>query len=172
MENVKDFIQYLLKSNDDSDSLKLIDFFYSSSHSEEVCRVQLIGKNIFPIYTTDEILKSKKLFDAFSKEDLLKIKEIDLRIKERTTRNTVLEIDLNGTILLKDGRGRIKRYAERLISSDKEMIASLNSHDAHSLGYRVGYKDGLNATNEKAKLKKTKFKATLKKLFPLCKDKR
>lgn len=167
MGNVRDFIQYLLKADDNSESLKLVDVIYSKSYLEEVCRVQLVGKNIFPIYRTDEILKNKKLLNAFSKEDLLRIKEIDLHIKERAKKNTVLEIDLNGTILLRDSRGRVKRYAERLVSSNHEMIASLSSHDAHSLGYRVGYRDGTNVATEKNKLKKGRLKATLKKLFPL-----
>ncbi|WP_419421552.1 hypothetical protein ACNVED_16325 (plasmid) [Legionella sp. D16C41] len=168
--NVTDFFHYLLKSESDKDSLRLIDIIYSKSHKSEVCIVQLIGKNVFPTYTAKAILSDKRLFNSFSREDLLLIKELDTKINEREKRRTVLEVDMCGTILLKDSKGNIKRYAEKLISTDQELLESLDSVDAFSIGYRVGYKDGKNDISQKFKIKNRGIKATMRRLLPLNKS--
>tara|TARA_Y100000588_G_C14244626_1_gene920884 strand:- start:673 stop:1176 length:504 start_codon:yes stop_codon:yes gene_type:complete len=164
-KNVKDFFQYLIKSDSEKDSLKLIDIIYSKFHNSEVCLVQLAGKNAFPVYKTSEILNNKKILNAFSREDILLVKDLDNKIKEREKKHKILEVNPNGTILLKNAKGQIKRYAEKFISSNPSFIDSLASQDAHSIGYRVGYRDGIQDGSLARSSKYEKIKNSIKNLF-------
>ena len=107
--------------------------------------MQLAGKNAFPKFTPQEILSNPKAMVGLSPSDAAKIAKLDCIIQQRINKFRVLEVSANGTILLRDSSGRMKRYAEKEISSSKAMIAKLDSLDAHDLGYRVGFRDGYTA---------------------------
>jgi hypothetical protein len=140
--NVVSFLGGLIRRVEPQYSIKLIDIIYSHSHGHEICVLQLVGKNIFPKYCTADLLADPESMVGMSPNDAVAIAILDCHIKERKGKQKVLEIDRNGTILLRDSSGREQRYSECLISSDREMIQSLTSGDAHDLGYRVGFRDG------------------------------
>ena len=103
---------------------------------------------------------------GLSAVDAVAIAKLDQKIKERRRKCRVLEVDRNGTVLLSDNHGKIRRYSEKLISSRRDMIAILTSHDAHDLGYRVGYRDGVADSAYKQKLSH-KLKARFSNIFSM-----
>lgn len=133
-------------------TFKLIDIIYSNSHGHEICVMQLVGKNAFPLYTAAELISSPQGMIGLSPRDAVRITQLDCQIKERQQKSKVLEIDRNGTIVLRDRSGNIKRYSERMISSDRGMLKDLLSEDAHDIGYRVGFKDGMELKKQKTQL--------------------
>ena len=149
--NVLSFLGGLIRGVEPQYSIKLIDIIYSKSHGHEICVLQLAGKNTFPKYTAADLLADPESMVGMSPQDAVAIAILDCRIKERRGKQKVLEIDRNGTILLRDSLGREQRYSECLLSSDREMINNLNSDDAHDLGYRVGFRDGFDYKKSKGK---------------------
>lgn len=148
---VVSFLGGLIKKVEPTYTIKLIDIVYSKAHGHEICILQLVGKNTFPKYTTSELLADPEAMIGMSPLDAATIAILDCRIKERKGKQKVLEIDRNGTVLLRDSAGVERRYSERLVSADREMIRSLESEDAHDLGYRVGFNDGLDIKKYKHK---------------------
>lgn len=123
--------------------------------------MQLIGKNTFPKLTTEEILTDPKAMKGLSASDIVTITRLDEQIKRRKNTYKILEVDINGTILLEDHRGQVKRYSEKIISSNREVLEHLNSLDAHDIGYRVGFREGLSISSMKEKAKKILKKSGL-----------
>ena len=60
------------------------------------------------------------------------------------------------------------RYAEKYISSNRELLSSLKSDDAHDLGYRVGFRDAFEVKKFK-KQATSLFKNKLRKIIPYLK---
>lgn len=145
------FISKLVESVEPEFALKLDRIIYSNEHHCEVCVIQLVGKNAWPVMTTTEILSDPDFAKELSDRDLVMITRLDKEIQRRTQTYKVLEIDQNGTILLEDQKGHIKRYAEKNVSADSKILNGLSSIDAHDIGYRVGFR---NATSLWAQSKK------------------
>ena len=167
-KNVVSFLSGLIKKVDPVYTIRLEDIIYSKSYGHEICILQLVGKNSFPKYTAAQLMEDKGFMVGMSPEDAAAIAVLDYRVKERNGKKKVLEIDKNGTIVLRDSNGVEQRYSERLISSDREMIRSLDSEDAHDLGYRVGFRDGLDIKKQKGKdgLLKNKLLNLIKFKYP------
>ena len=144
MAKIFSFIKSLLDKNE-TITLRLVELEYSAKHGHEICVMQLIGKNIFPKLTAEEILSNRNIMIGLPPEDIIFITRLDIKIQERKKELKVLEVDRNGTIVLVNCDGVLKRYSEKKISMDNEIISKMNSIDAHSLGYRVGLKDGINS---------------------------
>ena len=149
--NIVSFLGGLIKGVEPQYSINLIDIIYSKSHGHEICVLQLVGKNSFPKYSAAELIASPESMVGMSPKDAVAIATLDCRIKERVGKHKVLEIDRNGTILLRDSSGKEKRYSECMLSSNREMIKHLDSEDAHDLGYRVGFRDGIDCKKIKRK---------------------
>lgn len=162
---VIDFFSHLFNKMEPEFTLRLISIEYSPKHRHEICVMQLAGKNAFPKYTPEELLRNPKAMVGLSPQDAAVIAQLDFTIKERNKKLQVLEIDKNGTVLLRDVNGVVKRYSEKYLSSDREMIKSLNSEDAHDLGYRVGFKDGIEIKKMKRQLLGS-FGSVVRKLIP------
>lgn len=166
--NVISFFGSLVSKFEPQYTLRLEDIIYSKSHGHEICVMQLVGKSAFPKYTTEELLSDPNAMIGLSPQDAVTITRLDYLIKERKRKLKVLEIDRNGTILLRDSSGKEVRYSEKHISSSREIIKDMISEDAHDLGYRVGFKDGFGAkkfTNQTSK----NIKAQLMKFNPFKK---
>lgn len=133
-------------------TFKLIDIIYSKSHKHEICVMQLVGKNSFPIYTAAELLACPHGMIGLSPEDAVRITQLDFQIKERQQKCKVLEVDRNGTVLLRDTAGVVKRYSEQHISNDRILLKDLLSEEAHDIGYRVGFRDGMELKKQKMQL--------------------
>lgn len=56
-------------------------FNYSKKYCHDICVMRLVGKNIFPLMTAEEILSSKSAMAGLSDEDLVKITRLDMEIK-------------------------------------------------------------------------------------------
>lgn len=140
-------------------TLRLVEIVYSKAHGHEICVMQLVGKNAFPKYTAEEILSDPGAMIGLSPQDAVTITHLDYSIKERKKRYSIMEIDRNGTVLMQNPDGDINRYSERTISSQREILSHMHPEDAHDLGYRVGFKDGIyarkymRATSKKLKSK-------------------
>jgi hypothetical protein len=143
MAKIFSFIKTILDKSENI-TLRLVELEYSSKHGHEICIMQLIGKNIFPKLTAEEILSNRNIMTGLPPEDIIFITRLDSKIQERKRGMKVLEVDRNGTIVLVSSDGKIKRYSEKKISKDLEMISKMNSIDAYALGYRVGFKEGIN----------------------------
>ena len=74
--------------------------------------------------------------------------------------------DTNGSIVLRDPSGAIRRYSEKYISSTRELLNTMHSEDAHDLGYRVGFRDGFRARDFKNQAKNI-LKKNFKKFAPI-----
>ena len=143
--NIVSYIGSLVKKLEPEYTIRLADIIYSKSHGHEICVMQLSCKNAFPRYTAEELLADPSALIGLSPQDAVTITRLDQTIKDRKGKYRVLEVDKNGTILLRDASGKEKRYSENLVSFNREMIQDLASEDAHDLGYRVGFKQGFNA---------------------------
>ncbi|MGC1182384.1 hypothetical protein [Legionella sp.] len=150
--NVVSFLGGLVNKFEPQYTLRLDDIIYSKSYGHEICVMQLVGKNAFPKYTTEELLTDPNALVGLSPQDAVVITRLDYTIKERRRKFQVLEIDRNGTILLKDSFGKITRYSEKHISASRELINEMRSDDAHDLGYRVGFREGFSAKKLTPKL--------------------
>lgn len=147
--NVIAYLGNMVRKLEPEFTLRLVDIVYSKSHGHEICVMHLTGKNAFPKCTTEELLADPKAMIGLSPMDAITITRLDYAIRERKRKLQVLEVDRNGTILLRDSSGRECRYSEKLISSQRDMIKDFNSEDAHDLGYRVGFREGFSAKKYK-----------------------
>lgn len=143
MAKILNFIKTILDKNE-TITLRLVELEYSARHGHEICVIQLINRNIFPKLTAEEILSNRNMMLGLPPEDIIFITRLDAKIKQRKEEMKVLEVDKNGTIVLVSSNGKVKRYSEKKISMTPEIVSKMNSLDAMSLGYRVGFKDGLN----------------------------
>jgi hypothetical protein len=167
VNKVVNFFGKLIEKADPDITLKLERVVYSKKHHQEICILQLVGKNIWPKMTPAEILSDPKASKGLSAEDLIQITRLDETIKHRHNTRRILEIDKNGTILLEGYTGEVKRYSEKYVSTHREMLQGLSSLDAHDLGYRVGFRDGL--TINSLKKAKTLVKEKILQLLPVLK---
>lgn len=150
MGKVVNLISSMINKTEDNITLRLVAVEFSKRLGHEICVMQLVGKNVFPKMTTSELLSDPKALIGLSSADIISIVRLDEKIKERITKNQILEIDQNGTIVLLSIDGTEKRYSEKFISSNRDLLNTIPSLDAHDIGYRVGFKDGLSI-NEKKK---------------------
>ena len=141
---VVNFLTHVMADIDSKYTFRLVDIVYSSKHGHEVCVMQLTGKNAFPKYTTEELLSNPKAMLGVSAQDAVAIAQLNYRIKERKNKSLILEIDSNGSVLIKDSAGHIKRYSEKYISSTRYILKTMLPEDAHDIGYRVGFKEGFS----------------------------
>lgn len=142
MSKVVSILQRIIERAEPDITLKLEKVIYSPRHKHEICVLQLIGKNAWPRMTPQEILEDPQTIRGLSQEDVVKITRLDEKIKMRVKELKVLEIDVNGTIILEDKRGNVRRFSEKKLSENRKMLAKLSSLDAHDLGYRVGFREG------------------------------
>ena len=149
-------------------TFRLVDIIYSEKHRHEICVMQIVGKNIFPKFTPEELLSNPSALVGLSSKDAVTIAQLNHLIQDRKKNCEVLEIDKNGTILLRDSFGRVVRYAEKYISSNRELLSSLKSDDAHDLGYRVGFIDAFEVKKFK-KQATSLFKNKIRKIIPYLK---
>ena len=152
--NVISYFGGLVNKLEPEYTLRLEDIIYSKSHGHEICVMQLVGKSAFPKYTTEELLSNPSAMIGLSPQDAVTITRLDYTIKERKRKYQVLEVDRNGTILLRDSSGKECRFSEKHISSTRKMIKDMRSEDAHDLGYRVGFREGVNAKKYKKQASK------------------
>jgi hypothetical protein len=164
-KKVVDFFSHLINKMEPEYTFKLVDIIYSSKHGHELCIMQLTGKNAFPKYTPEELLSDPRAMAGMSALDAVTITKLDNLIKERKGKCKVLEIDKNGTIVLRGPSGKVQRYSEKNVSSNRELLSSMRGEDAHDLGYRVGFRDGLQIKNFK-KQAANFFKNKIKKIIP------
>ncbi|WP_040615032.1 hypothetical protein [Rickettsiella grylli] len=71
----------------------------------------------------------------------------------------------NGWGILREG---YPRYSEKYISSNRELLNTMKSDDAHDLGYRVGFRDGFEVKKFK-KQATNLFRDKLKRFIPYIK---
>lgn len=142
--NIVSFFSNLINKIEPEYTWRLVDIIYSKKHGHEICVMHLAGKSAFPKFTAEELLSDPHAMKGMSALDAVSITKLDYVIKDRKKKSIIIEIDRNGTILLGDSLGRERRYAEKFVSSNREMINSLHSQDAHDLGYRVGFREGIN----------------------------
>lgn len=155
MKNITNIWSKLLDKIESDVTLELDEIMFSKKHGHDVCIMHLIGKNTFPIMTTDEILSNPKARAGLSNDDLILITRLDMEIKRKKNNLRVVERDRNGTVVLSDETGERKRYSERLISLDPNLLDKLGGKDAHGIGYRVGFQDGFEAIKQKINLGRT-----------------
>ena len=70
--------------------------------------------------------------------------------------------------MLRDSSGRIIRYAEKYLSSNRELLDTFKGSDGHDIGYRVGVKETLEVKKFK-KQAVSLFKGKLRKIIPFLK---
>lgn len=149
MGKVVKILEKILDKMEPDSTIELEEIVYSKKHGHEICIMRLIGKNIFPKMTADEILSNPKARAGLSKEDLIKISQLDIQIKFKKNRLHIVEFDRNGTVVLEDEFLEKKRYSEKVISQDPMLLNKLNGSDSYRIGYRVGIKDGLSTLKQK-----------------------
>ena len=143
--NYLDYLNYLVQRVERDYTMRLKDIVYSKAHGHEICIMQQLGRSSLLEYTVEELLSNLDTMIGLSPEDTVTITRLDHLIKERKKKLLVLEVDRNGSILLIDFYGNEQRYSEKHISSSRELIKEMKSEDAHDLGYRVGFREGLFA---------------------------
>lgn len=142
---------------------ELDDIIYSKKHGQDVCVMRIIGKNIFPIMTSEEILSSKSAIAGLSIEDIIKITRLDMQIRYNKNKLRMIETNRDGTILFEDSLKNRVRYSEELLISTPEIQDKLNGKDAIHIGYKAGFKHGVKASRAKNNL--------VTNLLHLCKKK-
>lgn len=141
--NVINYLGDLVRKLEPQYTIRLMNVIYSEEHGHEICLLQQVGKNTFMKCTADEILTDPQTMQGLSAQDAVTISRLDQSIRECKNTATVVDIDRNGTILLRDNDGDECRYPEKLLSSERDLLNTLNADDAHDLGYRVGFREGL-----------------------------
>ncbi|MCB1454677.1 MAG: hypothetical protein KDJ43_13625, partial [Rhizobiaceae bacterium] len=144
-------------------TLRLVGVEYSAKHGHEICIMQLSGKNAFPKYTPRELLSNPRSMSGLSPQDAVAIAKMDEVIRQRKERHKVLEFDKNGTIVLKMPSGSEQRFSEKYLSTNRrDLLQDMLSEDAHDLGYRVGFRDGIDIEAQKKKILSTPVKKLVK----------
>lgn len=131
-------------------TFELDEIIYSKKHGHEVCIMHIVGKNIFPIMTAEEILSNEQAMVGLSHDDLIKITRLDMEIKYKRNILRVVEADRNGTVLVENQFRERIRYSEKLIVTSPEIQDKLNSRDAIGIGYRTGLREGLKIIKDKS----------------------
>jgi len=149
MKNVVKIWSKLLDKLEPEVSLELDDIIYDKKHGHEICVMRLIGKNIFPKMTAEEILDNPKARSGLSKEDVIIITRLDMEIKLKKAKLHMVEHNRNGTLVLENQYGNRKTYLENNISSNITLLENLNGKHAYSIGYRVGFKEGFKTILQK-----------------------
>lgn len=149
MSAVINFWSKLLNKVEPGITLELDEIVYSKKHGHDICVMHLVGKNIFPKMTAEEILSNKQAMAGLSNEDLIKITRLDMEIKYKRNNFRVVEIDRNGMVLVENQFKERIRYSEKLIVSDPKLQDQLNGRDGVGIGYRVGLKEGAKTTKYK-----------------------
>ena len=120
MKNIVKIWTVLLEKLEPEVSLVLDDIVYDKKYGHEICVMRLVGKNIFPKMTTEEILDNPKARVGLSKEDIIIITRLDMEIKLKKAKLRIVEHDRNGIVVLENQYGERKRYSENDISSNTE----------------------------------------------------
>lgn len=149
MKNVVTIWSKLLDKLEPEVSLELDEIIYDKKYGHEICVMRLIGKNIFPKMTAEEILDNPKSRSGLSKEDIIIITRLDMEIKLKKDKLRMIEHKRNGTVVLENQYGNRKTYLENSISSNSKLLENLNGKHAYSIGYRVGFKEGFKTTHQK-----------------------
>lgn len=144
------FIAKLLNTNDSVITLELDDIVFSKKHGHEICVMRIVGKNIFPKMTTEEILSNKQAMAGLSKEDLIRITKLHMEIKYNKDKLQLIEINRNGSVLLENRYKERVRYSENRIISDAKLQDKLMGSAALSLGYRFGLKHHINVLRQRS----------------------
>ena len=142
MGRVVEILSKVISKMEAEATLKLDQIIYSSKHGHEICIMHLVGKNIFPKMTTEEILSTPQSITGICREDLITIIRLDEKIKAQKNKLSVIESDRNGTFVIQDGFGQKKRYSGKLLSFDGTILDKLKGRDAFSMGYKIGFKEG------------------------------
>lgn len=156
MKRIANIWSKVLDKIDPEVTIELDEVIHSKKHGHEVCIMRLVGKNIFPIMSPEEILSNKKAMMGLSREDLITITRLDMKIKTEKDKLRLIEIDRNGTLVLEDSYVQ-KRYSELLVASDVSILNRLIGKDAYRIGYRVGLKEGITLNQKKKITKKNIF---------------
>ncbi|MCD6040345.1 MAG: uncharacterized protein K0S27_1745 [Gammaproteobacteria bacterium] len=134
------------------DKFKLDKIIFSKKHGHKICVIKLVGKNISPKMTAEEILSNPKTKAGLNKEDLITITRLDMEIKLRKEKFQLVEYDRNGTVILQNERGERKTYSEQTLSTSPDLLNLMNGKDGHTIGYRVGFKNGFHTVHQKRDL--------------------
>lgn len=149
MKNVVKLWSKLLDKLEPEVSLELDEIIYDKKYGHEICVMRLIGKNIFPKMTAEEILDNPKARAGLSKEDIIIITRLDMEIKLNKAKLRMVEHNRNGTVVIENKYGNRKTYLENNISSNGTLLENLNGKHAYSIGYRVGFKEGYKTIHQK-----------------------
>lgn len=163
------FFSYWINKVEPEYTFRLVEIIYSEKHGHELCVMQIAGKNIFPKFTPEELLSNRAALVGLNPTDSLAISELSHRIKDRKRHSQILEVDKNGTILLRDSCGRVIRYAEKYLSSNRELLDTFKGSDGHDIGYRVGVRETLEVKKFKKQAIANLFKNKLRKIIPYLK---
>lgn len=152
MGAVASFISRLLNTSDSVITLELDDVIFSKKHGHEICIMRIVGKNIFPKMTTEEILENKQAMLGLSKDDLIAITKLHMEIKHNKDKLKLVEINRNGTVLFENKYKERIKYSESRIISDGKLQDKLEGSAALSLGYRFGLRQHIRILRQKGNL--------------------
>ena len=87
------FFSYWINKVEPEYTFRLVEIIYSEKHGHEICVMQIVGKNIFPKFTPEELLSNRSALIGLNPTDLLTISELSHRIKDRKRNSQILEVD-------------------------------------------------------------------------------
>ncbi len=149
MGKVVKLLEKILDKVESDVTIELEEISFCKKYGHEICIMRLVGKNIFPKMSAEEILSNPKARAGLSKEDLITISQLDMQIKFKKNRLHVVEFERNGTVVLENEFLEKKRYSEKVISKDPVLLNQLNGNDSYRIGYRIGFKEGLSTAKQK-----------------------
>lgn len=159
------FFSYWINKVEPEYTFRLVEIIFSEKHGHELCVMQIVGKNIFPKFTPEELLSNRSALVGLSPDDLLIISKLSYLIKDRKRHSQILEVDTNGIIMLRDPSGRVIRYVEKYISSNRELLDTFKGSDGYDIGYRVGGRESLEDKRFKKQIVSL-IKGKLRKIIP------
>lgn len=142
------------------------DKIYSKRLGHYICRCQLVGTKHFFMSAATEILNDRALLENFSHSDVLLIKEIAEVVQRTQNRLKVVELAMNGTVLLEDYKGKQTRYANSVAVTDESIVKRVERDQLVAIAYRAGYLDGESTQKKLLKLSKENIKNKFAKLNP------
>jgi len=77
-----------------------------------------------------------------------------MEIKQQKNEFKLVETDRNGTFLFENKSKERKKFSIRNFLKNPEIINQINSRDAFSIGYKIGFNEGLKIPGKKLILKK------------------
>lgn len=143
-------------------TLELEEIIYSKKHGHEICVMHLVGKNIFPKMTTEEILSNSKARAGLNKDDLITITRLDMEIQLKKNKLHLAEYDRNGTIVIENTQRERQRYSEIEIAANTEILNKLNGTEGYKIGYNIGLKEAKTIFAQKSS-----SRGRLRKIFGL-----